>query len=179
MRQISIASWKLRLQTRKFLLLIREHPWLAIGIFIDLLVIVVVGIFAVSQLQKAPPNAIPLTLIAAAFTALITLLFGMERENQSAQDKALQEFLDQISALKTYKDLRKASEDGYKRAVVRAKMKTLLRRLDSRRKGILLVFLHEAKLIKKKQYLREHRSEKPEDEKKDKKKRRGFTLFSA
>ena len=151
-RRISIAI-------RKLLLQIREHPWLAVGIAVDLLVIGVVGTVAVFQLLQQESNPTTLTVIAAAFTALLTLLFGMERENQSAQDKALQEYLDRISELETYKDLRKATEDGYKRAVMRAKMRTLVWRLDSRRKGVLLRFLHEAKLIKKKEYLRKGRSE--------------------
>jgi hypothetical protein len=77
-----------------------------------------------------------------------------ELEDQRAQDNALQRYLDQISDTKTYEALRKAAEGGYKRAVMRAKMKTLLLVLDEGRKGILLQFLNEAKLIKKKQYLR-------------------------
>jgi len=82
-----------------------------------------------------------------------------EIENERAQDDALQEYLNQISDPKTYKPLRKAAKQGYRRAVMRAKLKTLLLRLNGERKGILLLFLHEAKLIKREEELLKRKME--------------------
>jgi Pentapeptide repeats (8 copies) len=63
---------------------------------------------------------------------------------QRGQDSALQAFYD------TYGELRTAPA-GYKRAILRAKMQTLLLQLDEKRKGVLLSFLHGAMLSRKKE----------------------------
>jgi uncharacterized protein YjbI with pentapeptide repeats len=72
-------------------------------------------------------------------------------EVQRAQETALQALLDQITHSDTYSELRTAPASGHKRAAVRAKIQTLLLRLDEVRKGILLSSLHGVKLIRKKE----------------------------
>jgi len=120
-----------------------------------------------------------------------------EIENERAQDDALQEYLNQISDPKTYKPLRKAAKQGYRRAVMRAKLKTLLLRLNGERKGILLLFLHEAKLIKReeellkrkmeekllekeggKELLKRKMEEEEEEEEKDKREKWNYPILS-
>jgi hypothetical protein len=95
-----------------------------------------------------------ITQMVNTFNARDTQKHQQKLEDQRAQDNALQKYLDQVSEKETYEALRKAAEGGYKRAVMLAKMKTLLLALDVGRKSILLLFLNDAKLIKKKQYLR-------------------------
>ena len=88
-----------------------------------------------------------LIALGGVFTAqLVTIAL----EAQRAQDSALQAFLDQISHSNVYSELRTASASGHKRAILRAKMQTLLLQLDEERKGVLLSFLHGAKLSRKK-----------------------------
>src|SRR5215211_6844481 len=59
-----------------------------------------------------------------------------ERElaKQSAQDEALQAYLDQMSSLLLEKDLREAKGDSEVRTLARARTLTVLRRLDTNRK---------------------------------------------
>jgi hypothetical protein len=73
-----------------------------------------------------------------------------ELEDQRAQNIALQAFLDQIAHSDTYRELRSAPASGHKRTILRAKMQTLLLQLNEERKGVLLSFLHGAKLSRKK-----------------------------
>jgi uncharacterized protein YjbI with pentapeptide repeats len=74
-----------------------------------------------------------------------------ELEAQRAQEAALQAFLDQLSQGDTFSELRSAPAIGHKRAILRAKMQTLLLQLDEERKGVVLSFLHSAKLSRKKE----------------------------
>jgi uncharacterized protein YjbI with pentapeptide repeats len=88
-----------------------------------------------------------------------------ELEDQRAQDIALQAFLDQIAHSDTYRELRTAPASGHKRAILRAKLQTLLLHCNAERKGVLLSFLHGAKLSRKKEitpyeYTRKGRWEK-------------------
>jgi uncharacterized protein YjbI with pentapeptide repeats len=73
-----------------------------------------------------------------------------ERElaEQRAQDEALQAYLNQMSSL-LEKGLRDSDEGSEVRTVARARTLTVLPRLDSSRKELLLQFLYEAKLIQK------------------------------
>jgi hypothetical protein len=71
-------------------------------------------------------------------------------EEQRAQDAALQAYLDQMSQLMLEGDLR-GSDGGSEevRTLARARTRTVLARLDSRRKGSVVQFLNEASLIEK------------------------------
>jgi uncharacterized protein YjbI with pentapeptide repeats len=70
-------------------------------------------------------------------------------EEQRAQDAALQAYLDQMSQLMLGKDLRGLEEDSAVRTLARARTRTILTRLDGRRKGSVVQFLYEASLLKK------------------------------
>jgi uncharacterized protein YjbI with pentapeptide repeats len=71
-------------------------------------------------------------------------------EEQRAQDAALQAYLDQMSQLMLERDLRSSKEDDEVRILARARTRTVLARLNSRRKGSVVRFLYEADLINKK-----------------------------
>jgi uncharacterized protein YjbI with pentapeptide repeats len=71
-------------------------------------------------------------------------------EEQRAQDAALQAYLDQMSQLMLEGDLRSSQEYSEVRNLARARTRTVLARLDSRRKGSVVQFLYEASLIDKK-----------------------------
>ena len=75
----------------------------------------------------------------------------LEIAEQRVQAAALQAFLDQMTHSTAYRELRTAPASGHKRAILRAKMQTLLLQLDEERKGLLLSFLHGAKLSRKKE----------------------------
>jgi hypothetical protein len=95
---------------------------------------------AVSQIvSQIAPVA---TIVGAIITVSGTLVWNIYNQKR-------QTYIDQISHLKTYEDLRTSHRNGYKRAVMREKMKTLLLQLDEERKGILLSFLHGTKLIRR------------------------------
>jgi uncharacterized protein YjbI with pentapeptide repeats len=84
-------------------------------------------------------------------------------ENNRAQDSALQAFIDQMSQSDIYSELRTAPASGHKRALLRLKMQTLLMQLNEERKGVLLSFLHGAKLCRKKEITpNEHTKEESE-----------------
>ena len=74
---------------------------------------------------------------------------------QRAQDEALQAYLDKMTDLLVVHKLSKSQDDKDKRqgetvrTVAWARTKTMLRRLDGDRKGAVLRFLNEAKLIEK------------------------------
>ncbi len=74
---------------------------------------------------------------------------------QRAQDEALQAYLDKMTDLLVVHKLSKPQDDKDKRqgetvrTVAWARTKTMLRRLDGDRKGAVLRFLNEAKLIEK------------------------------
>ena len=74
---------------------------------------------------------------------------------QRAQDEALQAYLDKMTDLLVVHKLSKPQDDEDKRqgetvrTVAWARTKTMLRRLDGDRKGAVLRFLNEAKLIEK------------------------------
>ena len=74
----------------------------------------------------------------------------LERELgvQSAQDAALQAYLDQMSELMLEKDLRDSEEEGEVRTLARARTLTVLGRLDPARKASVLQFLYESSLIR-------------------------------
>jgi hypothetical protein len=75
----------------------------------------------------------------------------LEVESQRAQDAALQAYLDQMSQLLTDKDrsLHRAQPGDSLSTVARARTLTVLRKLDGERKGRVLQFLHESRLIAK------------------------------
>jgi uncharacterized protein YjbI with pentapeptide repeats len=72
-------------------------------------------------------------------------------ENERAQDAALQAYLDQLSQLMLDGDLLRGSDGGSEevRTLARARTRTVLARLNSRRKGSVVQFLYEASLIEK------------------------------
>jgi uncharacterized protein YjbI with pentapeptide repeats len=76
---------------------------------------------------------------------------AQEIEEQRAQDAALQAYLDQMSQLMLEGDLRGSEGGNEVRTLARARTRTVLARLDSRRKGSVVQFLYEASLIEKDQ----------------------------
>jgi uncharacterized protein YjbI with pentapeptide repeats len=70
-------------------------------------------------------------------------------EEQRAQDAALQAYLDQMSQLMLEGNLRGSNEGSEVRILARARTRTVLGRLDGRRKGSVVQFLSEASLINK------------------------------
>ena len=74
----------------------------------------------------------------------------LERElaSERAQDSTLREYLDRMSDLILSHKLRDAPADGPVRAVAQARTLGALRTLNGPRKGIILRFLHESKLIR-------------------------------
>ncbi len=67
---------------------------------------------------------------------------------QSAQDEALQAYLDQLSSLLLEKDLRKSEEGSEVRTLARARTATVIQRLDADRNRNVIRFLNEAGLTK-------------------------------
>jgi hypothetical protein len=78
-----------------------------------------------------------------------------EAEEKRAQDEALQAYLDKMTALLVDKELGKPADNEDKlnedavRTIAWARTKTVLRRLDGNRKGAVVRFLREARLIEK------------------------------
>jgi uncharacterized protein YjbI with pentapeptide repeats len=70
-------------------------------------------------------------------------------EEQRAQEAALQAYLDQMSQLMLGGNLRSSNEGSEARTLARARTRTVLGRLDGRRKGGVVQFLYEASLIDK------------------------------
>src|SRR5215208_531175 len=65
---------------------------------------------------------------------------------QSAQDEALQAYLDQLSYLLLEKDLRKSDEGSEVRTLARARTATVIQRLDAEGNRNVIRFLEEAGL---------------------------------
>ena len=127
----------------------------AVSFVIGVVVTVVLAVGAVMALlltsgAKAVSDNAPLIAALIALGGVLTAqLVTIALEAQRAQDSALQAFLDQISHSDAYSELRTAPASGHKRAILRAKIQTLLLQLDEERKGVLLSFLHGAKLSRK------------------------------
>jgi hypothetical protein len=121
----------------------------AIGVLATLVLALVVVIFLllVGGGKAVSDNAALIGALFALGGVFTTQLVNITLEDQRAQDSALQAFLDQMSHSDAYSQLRTAAASGHKRAVLRAKLQTLLLQLDEERKGVLLSFLHGAKLI--------------------------------
>ncbi len=64
-----------------------------------------------------------------------------------SQEDLLQTYLDRMTELLLEKGLRESKDESEVRAVARARTLTVLRGLDKTRKGLLLEFLYESKLI--------------------------------
>jgi hypothetical protein len=135
----------------------------AIGVCATLVLalVVVIALLRTGGGKAVSDNAALIAALLALSGIFTTQLFSIVREDrrtrtestrtaQREQDSALQAFRDQISHSDTYSELRTAAASGHKRALQRAKLQTLLLQLDEERKGVLLSFLHEAKLIRKK-----------------------------
>jgi uncharacterized protein YjbI with pentapeptide repeats len=128
--------------------------------FIGVLATIVIALVFVIVLLLAAggkavsDNAALIGALVALGGVVTTQWVNITLEAQRAKDSALQAFLDQLSHSGTYIELRTAAASGHKRAVLRAKLQTLLIQLDGKhdgeRKGVLLSFLHGAKLIRKK-----------------------------
>ncbi|HEY9659000.1 MAG TPA: hypothetical protein V6C65_11150, partial [Allocoleopsis sp.] len=93
---------------------------------------------------------IPVVLAVGA--ALIQWQSGV-RQEAVATDRNRQEtlatYLEQMTALLIDRELRTSKPDSDVRAIARARTLTVLRELDSERKGQLILFLAEAGLIAK------------------------------
>jgi hypothetical protein len=70
-----------------------------------------------------------------------------ELAEQRAQDEALQAYLGQMNDLLLEHNLRNSEEDSEQRTLARARTLTVLRRLDSSDKIVVMLFLEEAELI--------------------------------
>jgi hypothetical protein len=96
--------------------------------------------------------AVPIT-VGAAVPVLNWLQKKRELEitGQQAQDAALQAYLDQMGQLLLDKvrPLRQSEEGSAVRTVARARTLEVLRRLDGARRGTVVQFLYEARLIDK------------------------------
>jgi uncharacterized protein YjbI with pentapeptide repeats len=91
---------------------------------------------------------VPLALVVIGF------VFSLQQdqrqqaiEDQRAQDNALQAYLDQMSTLLLEKNLRTSEEDSEVRTLARARTLTVLGRLDTSRKTVVMQFLEEARLV--------------------------------
>ena len=105
-------------------------------------------------------------LIVPLALVLISFLFTMQQDarqqqtedqraqaerrlaEQSAQDEALQAYIDQLSDLLLEKDLRKSDEDSEVRTLARARTATVIQRLDAEGNRNVIRFLNEAGLTK-------------------------------
>jgi hypothetical protein len=123
---------------------------IGLGSTLVLALVVVIVLLLTGSGKAVPDNAALIGALVALGGVFTTQLVNIALEAQRAQDSALQAFLDQLSHSDTYSELRKAPASGHKRAVLRAKLQTLLMELDGQRKGVLLSYLHGAKLIRKK-----------------------------
>src|SRR5215216_5185690 len=106
---------------------------------------VVIVLLTTGDGKAVPDNAALIGALLALGGVFTTQLVNIALEAQRAQDRALQAFLDQITHSDTYSKLRTAPASGHERAILRAKLQTLLLQLDEERKGVLLSFLHGAK----------------------------------
>jgi uncharacterized protein YjbI with pentapeptide repeats len=98
-------------------------------------------------LQLLGSLAIPVVLALAGFWFTSQQeRSGQVVEEQRAQDAALQAYLNQMGTLLLKEDLRKSEEDSEVRTLARARTKTVLARLDSRRTAAVIEFLIEAEL---------------------------------
>jgi uncharacterized protein YjbI with pentapeptide repeats len=73
----------------------------------------------------------------------------LQIEERRAQDAALQAYLDQMSQLMLERKLLGSDEGDEVRTLAQARTRTILTRLDGRRKGSVVQFLYEASLINK------------------------------
>jgi uncharacterized protein YjbI with pentapeptide repeats len=92
---------------------------------------------------------IPVVLVVGGFLLNFTT---SRTEREIASDKqredALQAYIDSMSALLLEKNLRNSAEEDEVRTIARVRTLTVLPRLDGKRKGTVLIFLHESGLIK-------------------------------
>jgi uncharacterized protein YjbI with pentapeptide repeats len=111
-------------------------------------------------------NSLKLLLVSAALVSGVVYLQEQskqremegykavtQREQGLAQDNARQEslnrYFDTMTALLFERKLRTAKDSDEVRVIAHAKTITTLQSLDSQRKGLLLLFLHESKLIER------------------------------
>jgi uncharacterized protein YjbI with pentapeptide repeats len=144
MKLESVPGRRLKLRSPARALIVGVLATLVLALVVVIVLLLTGGGKAVSD------NAALIGALVALGGVFTTQLLNITLEARRAQDSALQAFLDQISHSDTYTELRTAAASGHKRAVLRAKLQTLLLQLDGKRKGVLLSFLHGAKLIRKK-----------------------------
>jgi hypothetical protein len=134
---------------------------IGVGATVVVALVVVIALLRTGGTKAVSDNAALIGALVALGGVFTTQLVNIALEDrrtkksrdfeaERAQDSALQAFLDQISHSDTYRELRTAAASGHKRAVLRAKLQTLLLQLDGKRKGVLLSFLHGGMLIRKK-----------------------------
>jgi hypothetical protein len=104
---------------------------------------------------------IPAVLAVGGFVINLTISRGEQEatkqraktEREIAEDNqhevALQEYIDKMSELLLHEDLRGSDREKEVRKIARVRTLTTLSRLDGVRKGSVLQFLHEAKLIER------------------------------
>lgn len=110
---------------------------------------------------KTPWDWLDLLLLPLLLTAGILLLYRSQRESERRraelereiaadhqQESALQAYIDRMSELLLKEKLSRFSSDEV-RNVARLRTLTLLRGLDARRKGLVLLFLKESSLIER------------------------------
>lgn len=95
-------------------------------------------------------------LIVPIILAVGALFFNQQaRQNEEKiaedhnREEALQKYLDKMTELLIDEDLRQSPEGSECRSVARSRTLTTLRTLDGTRKGLLLRFLYESKLLDK------------------------------
>jgi Pentapeptide repeats (8 copies) len=104
--------------------------------------------------DRTPWEYLDVFLVPAAVT-VATLWFtstqekiALDAEERRAQDEALQAYLDKMSELLIDKELHKKADRYHPmRVTARARTLALLEQLDEKRKGTVLLFLREARLI--------------------------------
>src|SRR5918993_312455 len=140
----------------------RFQRWI-IGATLALMIVVVVIMYSrntlvaiMSELTSAHATLVGafLALVGVLITQVVTtalhradLSNQRKQAEQSAQENALQQYLDQLSEALIDKELRKTEPTSDIQMVFRAKTLTVLSKLDGVRKSILLRFFQEAGLL--------------------------------
>jgi uncharacterized protein YjbI with pentapeptide repeats len=157
-----IIGFALTLLALTLQMLRRFQRWI-IGFALTLLIVVVVIMYSrdtlaaiMSELTAAHATLVGafLALVGVLITQVVaTALHRTDLSNQqkqaeqSAQENALQQYLDQLSEALIDKELRNHEPTSDIQMVFRAKTLTVLSKLDGTRKSILLRFFQEAGLL--------------------------------
>jgi uncharacterized protein YjbI with pentapeptide repeats len=102
-------------------------------------VMLAIGLFWLNQLQKGREER----------TTEERAKVEREIASDNQREAALKEYIDKMSELLLHENLRKSEPEDEVRKIARVRTLTVLPRLDRRRKGSVLQFLHESGLIDK------------------------------